>query len=68
MQAVPLDNLEQRMDVLRYFKQSHVLRVAAADVASSIPLMKVSDYLTWIAEVILHFVLQTAWHDMVSRG
>ncbi len=67
MQVVPLDDLEQRMDVLRYFKQSHVLRVAAADVASSIPLMKVSDYLTWIAEVILHFVLQTAWHDMVSR-
>ncbi len=67
MQAVPLEDLEQRMDVLRYFKQSHVLRVAAADVASSIPLMKVSDYLTWIAEVILHFVLQTAWHDMVSR-
>ncbi len=67
MQAVPLDDLEQRMDVLRYFKQSHVLRVAAADVANSIPLMKVSDYLTWIAEVILHFVLQTAWHDMVSR-
>ena len=67
MQAVPLDDLEQRMDVLRYFKQSHVLRVAAADVAGSIPLMKVSDYLTWIAEVILHFVLQSAWHDMVSR-
>ncbi len=67
MQAVPLDDLEQRMDVLRYFKQSHVLRVAAADVANSISLMKVSDYLTWIAEVILHFVLQTAWHDMVGR-
>ena len=67
MEAVPLEDLEQRMDVLRYFKQSHVLRVAAADVANSIPLMKVSDYLTWIAEVILHFVLQTAWHDMVSR-
>ncbi len=67
MQAVPLSDLEQRMDVLRYFKQSHVLRVAAADVTSSIPLMKVSDYLTWIAEVILHFVLQTAWYDMLSR-
>ncbi len=67
IQAVPLDDLEQRMDVLRYFKQSHVLRVAAADVASSISLMKVSDHLTWIAEVILYFVLQTAWHDMVSR-
>ena len=67
MHRIPLADLEQRMDVLRYFKQSHHLRVAAADVTASIPLMKVSDYLTWIAEVILHFVLQTAWHDMVSR-
>ncbi len=67
MQAIPLSDLEQRMEVLRYFKQSHVLRVAAADVTNIIPLMKVSDYLTWIAEVILHFVLQTAWHDMLNR-
>ena len=65
--AVPLDDLEQRMELLRYFKQSHVLRVAASDVTGVLPVMKVSDYLTWIAEVILYFVLQTAWHDMVSR-
>ena len=64
---IPIDDLEQRMDFLRYFKQSHTLRVAAADVTGLVPVMKVSDYLTWLAEVILHFVLQTAWHDMVSR-
>jgi len=65
--TVAVDDLEQRMDLLRHFKQSHILRVAAADVTGVIPIMKVSDYLSWIAEVILHFVLQTAWHDMVSR-
>ncbi len=65
--AIPSEDLEQRMELLRHFKQSHALRVAAADVTGILPVMKVSDYLTWIAEVILHFVLQTAWHDMVSR-
>ncbi len=67
MSLIPMDDLEQRMEALRYFKLSHSLRVAAADLTHIIPVMKVSDYLTWIAEVILHFVLQTAWHDMVSR-
>jgi glutamate-ammonia-ligase adenylyltransferase len=65
--TVPMDDLEQRMELLRHFKQSQILRVAAADVTGVIPVMKVSDYLTWIAETILHFVLQTAWCDMKSR-
>ena len=64
---VPVDDLEQRMELFRHFKQSHILRVAAADVTGVIPVMKVSDYLTWIAETLLESVLQTAWHDMVSR-
>lgn len=64
---VPVDDLEQRMELFRHFKQSHILRVAAADVTGVIPVMKVSDYLTWIAEALLESVLQTAWYDMVSR-
>ncbi len=55
------------MEVLRYFKRAHVLRVAASEIGGTLPLMKVSDYLTWIAEAILQQVLQLAWRDMVSR-
>lgn len=65
--TIGIDDLEQRMELLRQFKQSQTLRVAAADVAGIVPVEKVSDYLTWIAEVIIDFVLQTAWHDLVSR-
>jgi glutamate-ammonia-ligase adenylyltransferase len=64
---IAADDLEQKMETLRHFKQSQSLRVAAADVTGVLPVMKVSDYLTWIAEATLYFVLETAWHDMTAR-
>ena len=56
-----VDDLEAQMDALRYFKASHVLRVAASELVGRLPLMQVSDKLTWIAEVILEEVLAVAW-------
>ena len=38
------------MEALRYFRLSHVLRVAASEVAGVLPLMKVSDYLSFIVD------------------
>ena len=58
---------EQRLDALRQFKHSQVLRVAAADIAGELPLMKVSDHLTWIAEVILVQALEWAWSTLVAK-
>ena len=64
---VPGDDLEAQMEVLRYFKRSHSLHVAACEVTEILPLMKVSDYLTWLAEAILSHVLEIAWDQMVER-
>ncbi len=64
---IPLDDTEAQMEALRYFKLSHQLRVAAAEVSGRLPLMKVSDYLTWIAEAVLDHVLELAWHYLTSR-
>lgn len=61
------DDLEAQMDALRHFKQTQVLRVAAADVNADMPLMKVSDHLTDIAEVILEQVLALVWQYMLDR-
>jgi glutamate-ammonia-ligase adenylyltransferase len=61
-------DLERAMDVLRQFKQASVLRVAAADVMEAVPLMRVSDHLTDIAEVIVTEVLELAWSDLVTRN
>ncbi|TCO73200.1 bifunctional [glutamate--ammonia ligase]-adenylyl-L-tyrosine phosphorylase/[glutamate--ammonia-ligase] adenylyltransferase [Chromatocurvus halotolerans] len=64
---LPLTDLEAQMDALRYFKAAHVLRVAASERLGRLPLMKVSDKLTFIAEVVLEQVLRVAWAQLVSR-
>ena len=61
------DDLEAQMDALRYFKASHVLRVAASELVGRLPLMQVSDKLTWIAEVILEEVLAVAWAGLTKK-
>src|SRR5690606_32160368 len=64
---IPEDDLEQQMEALRHFKLAHSLRVAASEFAGTLPLMKVSDYLTWLAEAILDQVLALAWRHTVAR-
>ena len=58
---------EQLMITLRQFKHQNVLRVAAADIMGAIPVMVVSDYLTWIAEAILEQVLERAWQMLTEK-
>lgn len=64
---IPEDDLEQQMEALRHFKLAHNLRVAASEITGHLPLMKVSDYLTWLAEAILDQVLALAWRQTVAR-
>ncbi len=61
------DDEEQAMHALRHFKHTHVLRVAAADLHGYLPLMKVSDHLSWIAEVVLQETLNLAWDHLVEK-
>lgn len=67
LERVDADDLEQIMDRLRVFKQAQVLRVAAADLMGAMPLMQVSDQLSWIAEAELQATTQVAWHDLCAR-
>jgi len=64
---IPEDDVEQLMESLRYFKSAHLLRVAAADITGVLPLMRVSDYLTWLAEVIISSVFDIAWRMMREK-
>lgn len=64
---VDVQDLEQLMVVLRQFKQLCVLRVAAADIMGVIPVMVVSDYLTYIAESIVEHVVDRAWHMLTEN-
>lgn len=66
-QCVDVDDEERFMEVLRRFKHAQVFRVAASDLMGKLPLMKVSDYLTWIAEAIVAQALQYAWQLLVAK-
>jgi glutamate-ammonia-ligase adenylyltransferase len=61
------EDFEFQMDALRIFKQVSELRVAAADVTEVLPLMRVSDRLSDIAEVVLNEVLELAWQHLKEK-
>ncbi|GHE22169.1 bifunctional [glutamate--ammonia ligase]-adenylyl-L-tyrosine phosphorylase/[glutamate--ammonia-ligase] adenylyltransferase [Halomonas urumqiensis] len=64
---IPEDDEEAQLETLRVFKHAQVLHVAASDIAGTRHLMKVSDYLTYIAEVILEAVLAMAWKHLTRK-
>ena len=64
---IEIDQVEDQMRVLRLFKKSNVLTVAASDVLAESPLMKVSDALTDIAEVSVIAALNLAYQTVAKR-
>lgn len=67
MRLVPSHELEYQIEQLCIFKQVNVLRVAAADVTGTLPLMRTSDHLTEIAETVLGQVLDLCWNHMIAK-
>lgn len=67
LNTVDWQDEEQLMYAFRKFKQANVLRVAAADIMGAIPVMVVSDYLTFIAEAVLHQVAHHAWRLIADK-
>ena len=65
--SVEKADLEQQMYLLREFKQITSLHVAAADITDVLPLMRVGDQLTELAELQLDKVMQLAWQHLVAR-
>jgi [glutamine synthetase] adenylyltransferase / [glutamine synthetase]-adenylyl-L-tyrosine phosphorylase len=65
--GVEPDDLEELMDALRNFQRAAVFRVAVADLTGRLPLMKVSDQLTWIAEVLLEACIRIARNAAEQR-
>lgn len=67
LMRVPIDDLEQQMEVLRQFKQIQLLKISASDIFGKLPLMRVSDFLTELAETILVEVTNIAWNELTSK-
>lgn len=60
-------DLEQQMNLMREFRQIATLHVAAADVTEVLPLMRVGDQLSELAELQLERALKLAWLYLISR-
>lgn len=64
---LPEDDEEAQMDAMRRFRRSIILRIAACDITEILPVMQVSDHLTWLAEVLLEQVLQQSWQYLTKK-
>jgi len=60
-------DLEYQIETLCIFRQVNELRVAAADITDVLPLMRVSDYLSGIAETIIEKVVSLSWQHLVTK-
>ena len=61
------DEPDRQVEVLRQFQRAAIFRVAMADLTGKIPLMRVSDYLTEIAEIIVGEAMRLAWAQMTAQ-
>ena len=63
---VPDDDPEREIEALRQFQRAAVFRIAYADLTGRLPLMKVSDRLTDVAELILEEAMRLAWQQLTG--
>lgn len=54
------DDVEALIELLRRYRQEMTLRIAAADLSGALPLVQVSDRLTWLAEAIVALAVEAA--------
>lgn len=65
-ERLPSDDPERQVEALRQFQKVAVFCVAYADLTERLPLMKVSDRLTDIAELIVARCMALAWDQMTK--
>ncbi|MGJ8680251.1 bifunctional [glutamate--ammonia ligase]-adenylyl-L-tyrosine phosphorylase/[glutamate--ammonia-ligase] adenylyltransferase [Paraglaciecola sp.] len=61
------EDLELQIETLRQFKLCQQLKIAAADISNVLPVMQISDHLTYLAESIIHQVVDIAWQQMTQK-
>lgn len=67
LMRIPEEDEEALIDALRQFKQSQILHIAAADILGVLPVMKISDHLTYLSEAIVSSVVNIAWKLVAQR-
>jgi glutamate-ammonia-ligase adenylyltransferase len=67
MELVQDDDPERQVEALRQFQRAAVFRVAVGDLTGSLPVMRVSDRLTDIAELIVERAMQLSWQQITAQ-
>lgn len=65
--AMQGEDPERQVEILRQLQSAATFRVAVADLIAGLPLMKVSDRLTDIAELLVQEALALAWAQISAR-
>jgi glutamate-ammonia-ligase adenylyltransferase len=60
-------DVERQMDAMRHFKHAATFRFAAQDIAGKLPLEKLSDYLSALADLIVQVTMDTIWPSLRGR-
>lgn len=60
-------DIERQMDIMRHFKHAQAFRFAAQDLAGTLALETLSDYLSALADLILEAVLDAVWPTIRER-
>ncbi|MCH7820594.1 MAG: bifunctional [glutamate--ammonia ligase]-adenylyl-L-tyrosine phosphorylase/[glutamate--ammonia-ligase] adenylyltransferase [Proteobacteria bacterium] len=66
MDSSRADDREAQMEILGQFQRASQFRIALADLYGSLPIMRVSDCLTDLAEAVLNHALGVVWEDMTK--
>ena len=64
---IPEEDLEAQMNALSRIKDGVVLRVAASELSGTLPIMNVSDNLTFLAEAMVEHAVVVARAELVKR-
>jgi [glutamine synthetase] adenylyltransferase / [glutamine synthetase]-adenylyl-L-tyrosine phosphorylase len=67
LQNADADDDERQIELLREYQRVALFRIAVADLSGRLPLMKVSDRLTDLAELIVQRALDMAWAHLIRR-
>lgn len=61
------DDPEHQVESLRHFQRAAVFRIAVADLTGRLPVMRVSDRLTDVAELIVERAMDLGWRQIVAQ-
>lgn len=67
MRRVDAQDSEHKIEILAQFQRANLFRVAVADHSGNLQIMKVSDKLTELAEIVVARALEIAWQDLARK-